>query len=253
MGKKHFSGWVWVFLPSSESMFRRHLSTYAARLHTMTGKAADSRAEVCHIWERRGGKQDFSSAFLILSYLFPKPSEEWSSDIGGRRGGGGGKRGGGGGGRGWGGGKGEGGKGGGEGRLRREQSAGLGCCGSPGAVLGSAFTPPLQQCEAEARAACCFHRSPQNKDTESPSAGFRILQLCCSTRCYPHQHSHSCCPSSPLGICLRFSVLWFCFTLLFPLKGLYIGSQMPWYQALSFPGLCSRMDWCMWSHVWYSW
>lgn len=50
------------------------------------------------------------------------------------------------------------GEGGGEGRLRREQSAGLGCCGSPEAVLGSAFTPPLQQCKAAAQAACCSLR-----------------------------------------------------------------------------------------------
>lgn len=71
-------------------------------------------------------------------------------------------------------------------------------------MLGSAFTPPLQQCEAAARAACCSHRSPQNKDTESPSTGFRILQLCSSTHSYSHQHAHSHCPSSPLGfyICI---------------------------------------------------
>lgn len=50
------------------------------------------------------------------------------------------------------------GEGGGEGRLRREQSAGLGCSGSPEAALGSAFTPSLQQCEAAARAACCSRR-----------------------------------------------------------------------------------------------
>lgn len=48
--------------------------------------------------------------------------------------------------------------GGGEGRLRREQSAGLVCCGLPEAALGSAFAPLLQQCEAAARAACCSHR-----------------------------------------------------------------------------------------------
>ena len=75
-------------------------------------------------------------------------------------------------------------------------------------MLGSAFTPPLLQCEAAARAACCSHRSPQNKDTESPSGGFRILQLCSSTRSYPHQHAHSCCPSSPLDFYLHLCLFW---------------------------------------------
>lgn len=138
---------------------------------------------------RAAQTQDFSSVILspyLILFFFSKPSEEWSIDRRGKWGGWGGGRGGGG--------RGGGGKGGGrgEGRLRREQSAGLGCCGSPGAVLGSAFTPPLQQCEAAARAACCSHRLPQNKDTESPSAGFRILQLCSLTHSCSHQHAHSC-------------------------------------------------------------
>lgn len=67
--------------------------------------------------------------------------------------------------------------------------------------MGSAFTPPLQQCEAAARAACCSHRLPQNKDTESPAAGFRILQLCSSKHSCPHQHAHSCTIPSRLLFC----------------------------------------------------
>lgn len=70
----------------------------------------------------------------------------------------------------WGGGGGGGRRGGGEGRLRREQSAGLVCCGLPEAALGSAFAPLLQQCEAAARAACCSHRF-----TAKQGHGFRVL------------------------------------------------------------------------------
>lgn len=73
--------------------------------------------------------------------------------------------------------------------------------------MGSAFTPPLQQCEAAARAACCSRRLPQNKDTESPSAGFRILQLCGLKQSCSHQHAHSC--SIPSSCCFFLLLLFF--------------------------------------------
>lgn len=118
---KHSPGSIWIFLPCSGSMFQRHWSTYAARLHTMTGKRLIVMQR-CASFENSEGKQDSPSVgFFSVSFLsFPKPTERWGTDIGGRRGGGGG------GGRGGRGGGKEGGRGRrGEGRLRREQSAGL--------------------------------------------------------------------------------------------------------------------------------
>ncbi|KAK5852751.1 hypothetical protein PBY51_006595 [Eleginops maclovinus] len=50
-------------------MFRRHRSTYAVRLHTMTGKRR-TVMQRCFTSEDGGAKQDFSSVFLLLSCNF---------------------------------------------------------------------------------------------------------------------------------------------------------------------------------------
>lgn len=144
-GRRNVSAWV---LPCSEALFRRHWSTYAARLHATAGK--QQRCCTSESGEIAGcSNVSLSTIWFFFLSAPPKPlrgaltgeDDEEVEEVKGR----GMEE------------RKEGGEGG-EGRLRREQSAGLVCCRLPEAALGSAFAPLLQQCEAAARAACCYHR-----------------------------------------------------------------------------------------------